>query len=303
VDLSLSWAGLGGVAALPLRPALSSHVLARDELEALRARPLLVLSPHFDDACFSLGGFLLSVRSGELVNVFTQGDHLARRWSARDQQEVYAIRDAEDAAFAKACCLSRSDLGCEEPSLRGRRPGGLDGLADDIDQIRAAVLAHLDKRARGFAPGEKGVLLAPLGAGRHVNHRAVAEVVAAAMPRLVQAWQVYFYEDLPYASSWFGRRAALSRMRRRVLLKRRFALLPGWKIKKRLLALYPSQLEGEPRQFRFRPWARPLAAHEAFWEAAPRERFQEKCAAAPYAVAGERRPQPRQKENASEGTS
>jgi LmbE family N-acetylglucosaminyl deacetylase len=235
-----------------------------------RGRPLLVLSPHFDDACFSLGGFLLSLRSGELVNVFTQGDHLARRWAARGQQDVYAIRDAEDAAFAKMCGLCRSDLGCEEPSLRGRRPGGLDGLADDIAQIQDAVLAHLDKRARDFAPGEKGVLLAPLGAGRHVNHRAVAQVVAEALPRLCRAWEVYFYEDLPYASAWFGRRAALSRMRRQVRLKRRLALLPAWAVKKRLLALYPSQLEGEPRKARFRPSAWPFAPHEALWEAEPR---------------------------------
>lgn len=269
VDLSLSWAGPGGIAARPARPSLSSHVLTRDELEAFRARPLLVLSPHFDDACFSLGGFLLSVRNGELVNVFTQGIHLARRWRAQDQQGVYAIRDAEDAAFAKRCALSRSDLGCEEPPLRGRRPNGLGGLADDIEQIRAAMLAHLDKRARAFAPGEKGVLLAPLGAGRHVNHRAVAHVVADALPRLSPFWRVYFYEDLPYASSWLARRAALSRMRRQVLLGRRLVLLPEWAIKKRLLALYPSQLEGEPLATRFRPWARPFTAHEAFWEAAP----------------------------------
>ena len=269
VDLSLSWAGLSGVAARPLRPVSASRVLTRDELAAFRDRPLLVLSPHFDDACFSLGGFLLSVRRGELVNIFTQGTHLARRWRAQNQQNVYAIRDAEDAAFARACGLVRSDLGCEEPSLRGRRPNRLAGLADDVDQIRAAVLAHLDKRARAFAPGEKGTLLAPLGAGRHVNHRAVAEVVAQALPRLLPSWRVHFYEDLPYASSWLERRAALSRMRRRVLLGRRFALLPGWTIKKRLLGLYPSQLEGEPAQMRFRPWAWPFAAHEAFWEAAP----------------------------------
>ena len=53
-------------------------------MERFRHRPVIVLSPHFDDACFSLGGFLKALGGGGvLINLFTHGRYVVRPRLAR----------------------------------------------------------------------------------------------------------------------------------------------------------------------------------------------------------------------------
>ena len=237
-----------------------------------RLGPIVVLSPHFDDACYSLGSFLSRIGRGTLINVFTQGIYLVRPLpgpeALPDQRDIYEIRDGEDAAFAKRCGLTREDLGCEEPMLRGRRVHDLRQLEDDIGQIEIPILRTLDKIASSFAPGERGFLFAPLGVGGHVNHRATAETVLRHLDKIRGSYDILFYEDLPYSSSLYHLFGALKRVGRHAggTLSTRYVLAPPWHEKKALIALYPTQQRGSPRPWRFWPRATwPLAPHEAFW--------------------------------------
>lgn len=239
-------------------------------LAEFRARRLVVLSPHFDDACFSLGAFLTRMQSGDLINIFTQGDHVARRAPRPDRQSVFALRDAEDAAFAARCSLKRHDLGCEEPSVRGRRPSQLKFLEDDFVQIVRPLLGKLEGLAAGFAPGARGVVLAPLGIGRHVNHRAIAALVQNFLPLLQANYDLYLYEDQPYARNLLDRICALYRARRRLRLGTRHVLPTPWPEKKPLVELYASQLKGPARACDYWPLApAPWRPHEAFWSVIP----------------------------------
>jgi hypothetical protein len=242
--------------------ATRTRILEGESLRGFRDRPLAVLSPHFDDACFSVGAFLAHLAGGHLVNVFTQGAPAA----GLDQKDVHALRDREDVAFAARCRLTRHDLGCEQPMLRGRRPADLAGLADDLGQIGAPVLACLDKIARGFGPGQRGTLLAPLGLGPHVNHRALSALIAGALPGLKARYDVFFYEELPYASRPLQRRLALRRARKNLALQTRYAYPARWWSKRDLLQLYPSRFRGHPRPSAFHPASFfPAFPHEAFW--------------------------------------
>ena len=230
---------------------------------------MIVLSPHFDDACFSLGGFLKTLGHGILINLFTHGRYVVQPRLARadlTQDAVRYVRDKEDRAFASACGLVRRDLECEEPALRRRRPSEMAGLADDVGQIEDRLLALLF--ALAAESGTPSTLFVPLGIGRHVNHRAATETILRNLARLQPFFEFYFYEELPYASNVFHRLAALERLRHRAGGVRRHVFTAPWREKHALIGLYQSQLRGTPSFFRFRPAAFPLAAHEAFWSLA-----------------------------------
>jgi len=246
-----------------------SSAIEETRLDAFLRRPVAVLSPHFDDACFSLGCFLARLETGHLINVFTQGRHIAReslKAAASDQTTVFHIRDGEDAGFAGICRMTRHDLGCEEPLLRDRRPSDLSGLRDDQEQIRQPILDCLLQLARAQAPGARPVLFAPLGVGGHVNHRAVAATVMELLPQLSPHFDIFFYEELPYSSSLMSRLHAVRRAGAATVLKTRFIYRTRWNAKRELLSFYASQFRGRPRPAAFRPTA-PFTPflHEAFW--------------------------------------
>jgi LmbE family N-acetylglucosaminyl deacetylase len=247
----------------------NSHMLDGALLQDFAGRRAVILSPHFDDACFSLGSFLAHLPGSHLVNIFTQGRHLAReslKPFAHDQKLVHGIRDSEDAGFAARYGLWRYDLGCEEPVLRARRPGDLSGLDDDRGQILRPVRDCLLKLAGGLERGTRPLLFAPMGVGGHVNHRAVAAIVLELLPLLSLHYDVFLYEELPYAGSALARLGAIRRTRAAAALTRRFAYRTHWGSKRELLGFYASQFRTRPRARAFRP-AAPFTpfAHEAFW--------------------------------------
>jgi len=255
-------------AALFLAPTLD--VAAEPLMRTFRERPVVVLSPHFDDACYSMGTFLSAVGRGTLINIFTRGRHVARRWvrESLSPVDVFGIRNLEDEIFACRCGLVRHDLGCEEPMLRGRKVRDLTNLEDDVEQVTSPLLHCLAKVTAGFSNGQRGFLFAPLGVAWHCNHQAVTEVVLRHFEMIAVNFEVMFYEDQPYSSSLCDRIKALARISRRINtgFAARYALARPWPEKRALLSLYSSQLRKPPSRFRFWPRAlRPSGPHEAFW--------------------------------------
>lgn len=235
----------------------------------LKTQPVVVLSPHFDDACLSLGAILHALRSATLVNIFTRSVWLRKSAVANPTEDyVRSIRDAEDRAFAEYCGLIRYDLHCCEPAIVGRKPLDPSHVEDDIAQAEAPVLEKLDALAPRIG---RSFLIVPLGVGLHVNHRATVEVVLRNLDRIASRYDVLFYEDQPYAAQLFQRLAALRRIKKRLngnALKRH-VFIPPWAEKKALIAFYPSQFPEPNARRRFRPaslW--PLAPHEALWSRA-----------------------------------
>jgi hypothetical protein len=245
--------------------------LAHEEaIRPFRRRPLVVLSPHFDDACFSLGQFLLTVGHGSLLNIYTRSTYLADKKAAAglSPHQVFSIRDEEDKAFATRCNLSRYDVGLKEPSLRGYRVHDLHHLPDEVATDADPVLRVLDEIAEAFDRSERGFLFAPLGVGDHINHRAANQIVLSHLSGIQKRYDVYLYEDQPYSASIFGRLRALSRVgkNRGFRLNNRYVLRSNWQEKRELIDLYPTQRRGKPKAWQFWPKALwPLGPHEAFW--------------------------------------
>ena len=245
-----------------------SFCLTADHLAAMAHAGLVVVSPHFDDACFSVGGLLHVAGSGELVNVFNRSTYLARPPAHLSgpvtEEEVARLRDAEDQAFAQRCDLRRTALGGAEPGFFDRRPNALEFVAQDIDAMQAPLMDAL--RARAPATDRRAYLLAPMAVGRHVNHHAVHAIVARQREALAQHFHLCFYEDLPYANDPLQRSARVRAFRAAWPGWRRRVYPPGWPLKRELIGLYPTQLKREPARWKFRPaslW--PWAVHEAVW--------------------------------------
>lgn len=164
---------------------------------------ILVLSPHPDDAVWSLGGWLARQRQdGHTVTVMTvfdgDPDTVPPQGDAWRQASLTALRRREDALALDQLGARRLSLGLVDAALRtdadGRflyaTPSALFApLPDDLGAARDRVAAGL------AATGPWDLLIAPAGFGGHVDHISVRDVVAGA----ATAGQTYWYGEFPYA--------------------------------------------------------------------------------------------------------
>jgi LmbE family N-acetylglucosaminyl deacetylase len=176
---------------------------------------ILLLSPHRDDAAFSLAlsisHWLNAGHTVTILTVFTRSLYApysdAEFVHENDRLSyVSAMRLREDQLFLQRMTqnLSRSrkanvqmiDLNLKDAPIRLRTP--LDQLCDTpvnpedpaIEKIRKAL-------GRQSESGNLEALILPLALGHHVDHltvRAAASPLAATLPAA-------FYEDLPYAAT------------------------------------------------------------------------------------------------------
>lgn len=160
--------------------------------------PLTVLSPHQDDAALSLAMTIrVAARNGHpvrVVNCFTVSN-FAPHSTARGAAEVGELRRAEDREFASRAgvAVEMVDLGMEDAPIR-LRCTVLDVRRLVMGRRERADAARIADAVSRFA---EGVVLAPLGLGRHIDHLVVREA-AALLAR--SGRKVVFYEDLPYAA-------------------------------------------------------------------------------------------------------
>lgn len=164
---------------------------------------LVAISPHLDDAAFSVGG-TLAAHNGRVtvVTCFTgnvarpQGFALACQLDKRLGADVdyMALRRAEDAAACAVIGATPVHLPFLEAPHRGytsapelfgtRRPD------DDMAERLAPVLAELLDRLR------PDLLLGPLALGDHVDHWIVRDALAA-IGRDHLVWEDWPYLDRP----------------------------------------------------------------------------------------------------------
>lgn len=169
------------------------------------SRPALcILSPHPDDAVFSLGlalqtwyarGLPLSV-----VTVYTRSVYAPRRPSARGSiAKVSAVRAHEDReAFRRiGPQIANRDLRRQDAPVRLSCPTERvfafhEQVADEAEVRKLTPI--LQRRLRN------SLVLAPLGLGDHIDHATVRNAaLAAAGQTTTGPARLGFYEDLPYA--------------------------------------------------------------------------------------------------------
>lgn len=171
---------------------------------------ILVLSPHRDDAAFSLSLSLIQwLGAGHhvlLLNCFTRS--LYAPLSDADHAHpndrlgyVSALRRREDEHFirklpgATRSNIELLDLNIKDAPLRLRCSS--DAVCDlDVDPEDRSIPKIQKSLAGQIAAGKVEALVLPLALGHHVDHRTARD---AALPLSISV-PCAFYEDLPYAT-------------------------------------------------------------------------------------------------------
>ena len=167
---------------------------------------IVIVSPHRDDAAFSLGltieHWLSAGHTIQILNCFTQSEYapysdVGSLHSNDRRSFASALRQREDAAWNKLLRgrLQIADLDLLDAPLR------LACGVDDVttveirpgDRAVARVAGAIAKAARHGA-----AIVAPLAVGGHIDHRVVHQ--AALESLTASSAPLSFYEDLPYAA-------------------------------------------------------------------------------------------------------
>ncbi|MBA3416933.1 MAG: PIG-L family deacetylase [Chloroflexia bacterium] len=227
------------------------------ELELASATTHRFISPHYDDIALSCGGLTARVAALRMTPrvavVFGQEPEADRRLSTFAEAmhdgwglgatEVIASRRAEEAVAARVLGAATELLPFRDSIYRGDRYTDDDLLfsAPAVDEagLSAEIVASLDLKT---PPRPAVRFYVPLAVGGHVDHRHAYD---AGVLLARAGWDVWFYEDLPYA------------LRPRALEHRLAALAaetpmqpgptvpigPYWDAKIEAILAYPSQLE------------------------------------------------------------
>lgn len=192
-----------------------------------RGVPLVVLSPHLDDAVLSCGALMAHARQHvpvTVVTLFTTGApppytlsarRCLHRAGMRDAEELYAARRAEDEEVLTEMGVTWRHAGLTDGLFRRKTPAGhrtsrllperqhvyptyRGHLAagrvspHDIDVLRAITRALQALDVPVASDGTGPLLLAPLAVGGHADHLLVRTAAEVSLSRVV------YYSDFPY---------------------------------------------------------------------------------------------------------
>ena len=231
---------------------------ASDPLPLLtRPQRHLFLSPHYDDIPLSAGATVRHLADRGLapetlivfgseperdrpLSPFAEAMH--ERWGLT-ANEVIASRQAEETAAAAVLGARTRVLPFRDAIYRGDYYLSDDDLfgspASAEASLPAAITASLDLAG---SPDAATRIYAPLGVGKHVDHQIVH---LAAKELAGQGWDVWFYEDIPYALKPGALDARLAEIQptTRFAPVARVPAQSVWDQKIDAILRYPSQLE------------------------------------------------------------
>jgi LmbE family N-acetylglucosaminyl deacetylase len=236
---------------------------ASNVLQLTRPARHLFLSPHYDDVPLSAGATVRLLadhgRTPETLIVFGSEPDRARPLSpfaeALHEQwglsanEVVASRQVEEAAATAVLGAHTRVLPFRDAIYRGDYYLSNEDLfgspATEEASLPTAIAASLDL---ADAPDPTIRIYAPLGVGKHVDHQIVH---LAAQELAGRGWEVWFYEDIPYALKPMALETRLAEIGTTTHLEpvARVPTQSTWEQKIDAILRYPSQLETVFRQY------------------------------------------------------
>jgi len=169
-------------------------------------RTLLILSPHLDDAAFSISPLLLEMSANHRITVATPfaGSVKQPKGFALDcqldkglgpQVDYMKLRRSEDAQWAEKICAEVIHGDLKEAPHRGYESAAdLFSGIHSADSIGPELQAWLSAIAESLSPN---LILLPLGIGGHVDHLWLRQVTEATSPDLAS---LVYYCDQPYCA-------------------------------------------------------------------------------------------------------
>lgn len=258
----------------------------RTRLPPTPARPVMVVSPHLDDAILSAWGLMARSPGALVLNVFCSAPEPVQRtvWDRTcgfdDSDHAVRSRLFEDRRALSGLPVEREQLGLIEGQyLLSDRPQA------DADALIARIAGWCDES------GGDALIALPAGAGwtghslwsrlsrtrwllpaipPHPDHIFVRDAVLDALPDLRDA-EIWLYEELPYRWGARGDRAVSELARQRGLRAERRDLSVARGAKATAAGAYASQVPA----LRGRRWQRLMnepqgvPARERYWRLTP----------------------------------
>jgi LmbE family N-acetylglucosaminyl deacetylase len=212
------------------------------------------LSPHYDDIALSSGGTAALAANGpgaaDVALIF--GDHpdpdqpltafaqsLHQQWGM-DAGSVIAGRRAEEAKASEILGTRDLFLPFRDAIYRGERYTSDPVLFSQPAEDEADLPRQIAEAAGLSGPADASVrVYAPLAIGFHVDHQ---HAFIAGMRLAREGWEVWFYEDLPYALRDGAKDRRLAAIGTMVKSGPLIDVEPVWTEKIDAIMAYPSQL-------------------------------------------------------------
>ena len=162
---------------------------------------IIVISPHADDAAYSIGGLIRKsiFRSRiQIITLFGRSNFLRASGFENHWQAVTTLRKREDMAFAARIGAQLTYFQYPEAALRiGTSPEDLFAIAEvPRVEIPGNLTDSLTKLLDRLRPR---CLFAPLAVGYHRDHLIARQI--ATREAVQRKLPIIFYEDLPYVES------------------------------------------------------------------------------------------------------
>lgn len=163
------------------------------------AGPILVVSPHLDDAVLSLGGSIAAWTAAGtrvvIASVYTTGPALESIAPSMRKFADYRARCTEDDAAANVVGASVQRLDQIERAFRPPFLTGWSFFTTPSDRAGFTGLAAVKDALAPLAELDPAQIIAPLGIGNHIDH--VEAMVAATDWVIARGWlpRLRFYED------------------------------------------------------------------------------------------------------------
>jgi len=157
----------------------------------------LVISPHIDDAFFSMGGILINnINKGQkIIDIFTISDHHLNTQADKSREAITRVRMNEELENSRRYNIDVEFLGFKEALLRGyaQITDILDSKRENpmILKIKNKILEEIDDTQNIYFP---------MAIGRNVDHVIISEI-GKALVKANTEQRIYFYEDMPYTAS------------------------------------------------------------------------------------------------------
>ncbi len=217
---------------------------------SLPPSPLVVISPHLDDAILSCAGLLAARPGSTVVTVFTARAPMQHPLTDWDRRCGF---DSADAAMTCRLAEDREALGIV--GATGLALGFLDcQYTATQDQDAPLITERLFHLLASLAPASVAM---PLGVF-HYDHERVGDatlMIREALPGV--AW--FGYEDVPHRDRPGVVQARLAQLHARGVTATPVRLAVDAASKARAIGAYASQLKG------LESTALELAAHETYW--------------------------------------
>jgi hypothetical protein len=192
--------------------------------QVIPEKNIIVLSPHYDDTIFFMGGYIFELKAQNLlddkrfenISVFSRSNYQARDDEGNTDTSLDRIKLASGRRiFEDLNCLDElfGDynykfrlLGEKESQVRGKTFADSDmefphGMYDSFDDSDWEIMGRLKKVLEELAEFEDTAIVLPVGFKEHIDHFIVREAGIAVAKQLGKKAKAKFYfaEDKPYS--------------------------------------------------------------------------------------------------------